>query len=140
MNFDRNEVSLLKDQMHDFRAKAKLWASPTRIAAQTEAKILLTKVDAVYNQIATLESNNLAGQRQIRSLQDAKRDLQAQMGLMVPLSDIHAAKAESSRLRESIEAMDQRNRLLNGEIDKLNSTIQVCKALGLGFPRWWLSW
>jgi peptidoglycan hydrolase CwlO-like protein len=92
-------------------------------------KILLTKVDAVYNQIATLESNNLAGQRQIRALQDAKRDLQAQLGLMVPVSDISAAKAESGRLRETVDALNQKIRSLQGEIEKLNSTVQVCGTL-----------
>ena len=100
-------------------------------------KILLTKVDAVYNQIATLESNNLAGQRQIRALQDAKRDLQAQLGLMVPVSDISAAKAESGRLRETVDALNQKIRSLQGEIEKLTSTVQVCSALSpavLVFP------
>ncbi len=88
-------------------------------------KILLTKVDAVYNQIATLESSNLAGQRQIRALQDAKRDLQAQLGLMVPMSEMNAAKAESGRLRETIDTLNQKIRSLQGEMEKLNSTMQV---------------
>ena len=130
----RSEAAQLRDQLHDFRAKAKLWASPTRIAAQTEAKILLTKVDAVYNQIAQLESSHLAGQRQVRALQDARRELQAQLGLMVPVSDLNAAKAESGRLRDTVDALNQKMRSLQAEIDKLSSTVQVRRGRSPAAP------
>ena len=129
LGLDRNEVVQLKDQLHDFMALAMKWASSTRIAAQTEAKILLTKVETLYSMIAKIESNSLAGQSQIKALQDKTRDLQAQMGLMVPVSEINAAKAESDRFRETIDTLNQKNISLQGEIEKLTCSAQVCSAL-----------
>jgi hypothetical protein len=137
----RNEAVHLADQLHDLKAKAKLWATPTRMAAHAEAKILLTKVDAVQNQISLLESNSILAQKQIKALQDSKRELQAQMGLMVPLSDLNASQSEAGKLREAIN--DLRRQLLSkqGEIDTLTNTMQACRRMQRRFFhfRLWLS-
>ena len=121
----RNEVVQLKDQLHDFKAKAKLWASPTRMAAHAEVKILLTKVDAVQNQIAALEAGSALSQKQIKALQDARLELLARMGEMVPLAELSAAKSEASKLRETIGDLNKQLLSKQGDVDKHVATIQV---------------
>jgi hypothetical protein len=47
------------------------------------------------------------------------------MGLMVPESDLNAAKAESGRLSETISTLNQKVSSLQEEIDKLTCSAQV---------------
>jgi predicted nucleic acid-binding Zn-ribbon protein len=110
--------------MAELKGQVKLWATQTKIASQTDVRILLTKVDAAFNQIAHLERSLVDAQKQIKSLSAGKENLQAQMGQMVPLSDLHAAKAETSKLRETNDALHQQLRSVQSEVEKLTSTIQ----------------
>ena len=107
------------------RSKMKLWTAESRIFAQTDTKILLTKVDSLSRQVSESEGIFSELQKQIRGMQAGKLDLQAQMGLMVPVSDLHAAKAETSKLRETNDGLSQLLRSTQGEVEKLSSTIQV---------------
>jgi seryl-tRNA synthetase len=96
-----------------------------KLEAQSEVKILLTKVDAAYNQIAQLDKSLSEAHRQIKALNAGKQDLAAQMGLMVPVSELHAAKAESSKLRETIDGLKQKLRETQDETVQHAGTIQV---------------
>ena len=116
-------------QLEDLKAKGRFWAAQTRISSETEVKILLTKVDAAYNQIAQLERSLGDAHRHIEGLNSGKRDLLSRMGLMVPVSELHAAKAESSKLRETIDELKEKLRSAQDEIDQQQGTIQVCTRL-----------
>ena len=120
---NRSEIAVLTEKLADLKGKTKLWAAQAKIASQTDVKILLTKVDAVYNQIAHLERSLVDAQKQIKALHASKLDLQAQMGLMVPVSDLHAAKAETSKLRETNDGLSKLLQSTQGEVEKLGSTI-----------------
>ena len=103
----------------------KNWILQSRASFGAEVKILATKAGAAFNQIAQLEKALVDAQKQIKALHASKLDLQAQMGLMVPVSDLHAAKAETSKLRETNDGLSQLLRSTQGEVEKLSSTIQV---------------
>ncbi len=118
-------------QIEDLKSKSKFWATQTRISSETEIKILLTKVDAAFNQIAQLDKNLAEAHRHIDGLNSGKRDLLSRMGLMVPVSELHAAKAESSKLLETIDGLKQKLRESQGQVEDLNSTIQVCSPADL---------
>ncbi len=105
--FGRRETALLKDQLHELKASAKTWASATRSAAQTETKLLLTKVESACCKIAVIEGSCLAEKSRIKALQDRCKDLQARLDHMVPVSDMQAAKAESGRLRATNGTLNQ---------------------------------
>ncbi len=109
----------------DLKAKAKHWIAESRIASSAEVKIILTKVDAAFNQIAQLDKSLAEAHKQIKALNAGKRDLMAQMGLMVPVSELHAAKAESSKLRETIDGLSQLLRSTQAEAEKQSSAVQV---------------
>ena len=55
----------------------------------------------------------------------------AQMGLMVPVSELHAAKAESSKLRETIDGLSQLLRSTQAEAEKQSSAVQVLPSARL---------
>ncbi len=114
-------------QLEDLKAKSKFWAMQTRIASETEIKILLTKVDAAYNQIAQLERSLGDAHKHIEGLHSGKRDLLSRMGLMVPVSELNAAKSESSKLRETIDELKQALRESQGQVEDLNSKMQVAR-------------
>ncbi len=115
----------LREQLIDLKAKAKHWIAQSRMTSSAEVKILLTKVDAAYNQIAQLERSLGDAHKQIKGLHSGKRDLMAQMGLMVPVSELHAAKAESSKLRETIDGLSQLLRSTQAEAEKQSAAMQV---------------
>jgi hypothetical protein len=115
--------------LEELKGKAKLWTAQTRIANGTEVKILLTKVDAVCNQVAQLEKGAEESLKRVAALKASKLDLQAQMGLMVPVSELHAARAEAGRLREANDGLNQQLRAAQAEAEKLGSTIQACYCL-----------
>jgi hypothetical protein len=125
----RNEAAVLAERIVDLKTKVKLWGAQMRLEAQSEIKILLTKVDAAYNQIAQLEWSLGEAHRHIEGLHSGKRDLLSRMGLMVPVSELHAAKAESSKLRENIDELKQTLRTAQGEIEQQAGTIKVCPSL-----------
>ena len=118
-------MAQLQSNMQELKGKVKFWVAQTRTVSNTEVKILLTKVDAVCNQMDQLEKGAEDSRKQIAALKASKLDLQAQMGLMVPVSDLHAAKAETSKLRETNDGLSQLLRSTQGEVEKLSSTVQV---------------
>jgi hypothetical protein len=121
----RNEAAVLAERIVDLKTKVKLWGAQTKLEAQSEIKILLTKVDAAYNQIAQLDKSLAEAHKQIKALNAGKQDLVSQMGLMVPVSELHAAKAESSKLRETIDGLRQKLRTTQDEVVQHADTIQV---------------
>ena len=125
----RSEAAKLQEQLHDLKAKTKVWAAQSKSSSQAEIKIILTKVDAAFTQIAHLERSLADAQKQIKLLQASKLDLQAQMGLMVPVSELHAARAEAGRLREANDGLNQQLRAAQAEAEKLGSTIQAYYCL-----------
>ena len=108
----------------------KLWAAQTKISAQTDVKILLTKVDATNNQIAQLERSLADAHKQIKTLHAAKQDLHAQLWQMVHVSELHAARTETSKVREAHDGLGQQLRSTQGEVDKLQNAIQVREQRG----------
>jgi peptidoglycan hydrolase CwlO-like protein len=119
---------VLAERIVDLKTKVKLWGTQTKLEAQSEIKILLTKVDAAYNQIAQLERSLGEAHKHIEGLNSGKRDLLSRMGLMVPVSELHAAKAESDKLREMIEELKKKLRETQDEIGQQAGTIQVCSC------------
>ena len=124
----RAESSLLVEQITDLRAKMKLWATESRIVASTDTKILLAKVDALSKETDQIGAASATLQQQIMGLNSGKRDLLSRMGLMVPVSELNAAKAESSKLRETIDELKQALRDAKGQAEDLNSKMQVRRS------------
>ena len=58
-------------------------------------------------------------------LNDQLHSLHVRIGLMVPVSEMKAAKAEASRLSETIGTLKRNNILLQEEIEKLTCSAQV---------------
>ena len=127
MGLIRTECTQAMARLAEIQAKAKFWHAQTHIAAQTELRILLTKVDAVANQINQLEKSHHDARRQIVGLQDSRRDLQAQLAAMVPVSELQAARAEAGKLRE---LMDGLNQLLQAVRRKLRQKLLGLDATG----------
>jgi chromosome segregation ATPase len=121
----RAESSLLVEQITDLRAKMKFWVTESRIVASTDTKILLAKVDALSKETDQIGAASVTLQKHIEGLSSGKRDLLSRMGLMVPVSELHAAKAESSKLRETIDGLKETLRETRGQVEDLNSKMQV---------------
>jgi hypothetical protein len=115
----------LVEQLTDLRAKMKFWVTESRIVASTDTKILLAKVDALSRETDQIGLASSTLQKQILGLNSGKRDLLSRMGLMVPVSELHAAKAESSKLLETIDGLKQALRESQGQVEDLNSKIKV---------------
>ena len=130
----RAESALLVEQITDLRAKMKFWATESRIVASTDTKILLAKVDALSKETDQIGIASSTLQKQILGLNSGKRDLLSRMGLMVPVSVLNAAKAESDKLREMIEELKNKLREAQGQVEDRNSKIQVralpCSSAG----------
>jgi hypothetical protein len=121
----RGEAATLKEQLHELKARVKLLVSQTHVALGAEVKILLTKVDAAYGQIAQLEQGLTAAHSHIGNLQAGKRALLERIGLTVPASELDAAKAESGKLRGANDELSKALHSTQAELEQLRSTLKA---------------
>ena len=124
----RGESAGLKESLHELKARVKLWVSQTHVSLGAEVKILLTKVDAAYGQIAQLERGLAAAHAQIEGLLAGRRDLLARLDASVPASELERAQAESGRLRAAGDALGQQLHAAQAELDQLRATLKVRRA------------
>ncbi len=103
----------------------KLWVSQTHVSLGAEIKILLTKVDAAYGQIAQLEKGLAEAHAQIDSLQAGKRDLLARLAQTVPASELARVQAESGGLRGAKDELGQLLHSTQAELEQLRATLKV---------------
>jgi hypothetical protein len=104
----------------------RLCAAEARIGAQTEARILLTKVDAMLREAQSVGADL---QAQVRGLHAGKQDLLSRLGRMAPAAELRAAKDDASALRAANESLDQQLRAARGEVGDLRAKLQVrCRA------------
>ena len=103
----------------------------TRLTSQAEIKILLTKVDAVYKQIAQLERAHGEAQDQIQALEVTKRNHQRKLGSMVPCTDLDSAKVDLAQKAETVNGLHKRLQEAQEEIDRLTRAMQVRDAVRL---------
>ncbi len=125
----RKETAALQDQMAELQLKVKALAVQTRLASQAEIKILLTKVDAVYNQIGPLERAHGEAQQQIQTLEMTKRSHQKKLGSMVPCTDLEVAQGDLAQKADLVNSLHKRIQESQEEIDKLTRAMQVCSAV-----------
>jgi hypothetical protein len=118
----RAESARLTEQLADFRARMRLCAAEARIGAQTDARILLTKVDAMLREAQSVGADL---QAQVRGLHAGKQDLQSRLRLMAPAAELRASKADAGALREANESLGQQLRASRGEIEELRVMMQV---------------
>ena len=111
--------------MHELKARVKLWVSQTQVSLGAEIKILLTKVDAAYGQIAQLEKGLVSAHKQIGGLLAGKRDLLARLAETVHASELERAQAESGRLRGASDELGQQLHSTQSELEQLRATLKV---------------
>jgi hypothetical protein len=121
----RKEAAALQEQCSELQLKLKALVVQARLASQAEIKILLTKVDAVYNQIAQLERAHGEAQQQIQTLELTKKSHQRKLGSMVPGTDLESAKGDLAQKAELINSLHKRLQESQEEIDKLTRAMQV---------------
>ena len=124
----RGQVAALTERLADMRSKMKLWAAESRIFVHTDAKILQAKVDALVRQVGESESVCAELQRQIRAAQASKQDLHAQLGQMVHVSELHAARTEAGRVQDAHDELAKLLRSTQAEAESLRSRLQVSPA------------
>jgi hypothetical protein len=117
--------------------KVKALMVQTRLTSQAEIKILLTKVDAVNNQIAQLERAHGEAQQQIQVLELTKRNHQKKLGSMVPGTDLESAQADLAHKSETVNGLHKRLQESQEEIDKLTRAMQVRNLLKFAGLRCW---
>jgi valyl-tRNA synthetase len=127
----RKETAALQEQLAELQLKVKALMVQTRLASQAEIKILLTKVDAVYNQIAQLERAHGEAQEQIQTLELTKRNHQKKLGSMVPGTDLEVAKGDLAQKADLVNSLHKRLQESQEEIDKLTRAMQVRGAVKL---------
>jgi hypothetical protein len=126
----RAEATLVVEQLAEFKSKMKLCAIESRILANTETRILLTKVDAVLREAQQV---GIDMQSQIQGLHMGNQELLSQMSTMVPVSQLHTSQAEASKLREDVTGLNQQLQRALVEIDDLKCSMQVCVSAELYF-------
>lgn len=124
----REETATLHGQMAELQLKVKAMVVHTRLTSQAETKILLSKVDAVYSQLAQLEKIIGVAYKEIEGLKLGKQDLLSILGEMVPVSELNAVKAESNKLQEAINKLKLAMSTAQDEIEQQAGTIQVCPS------------
>ena len=121
----RKETAALQEDLAELQSKLKVLVVQTRLTSQAEIKILLAKVDAVYSLITQLEENIREVCKQMEGLNSGKQDLLLRMSTMVPASELHTVKAESSKLQESRDELKLALRTARDELEQQACTIQV---------------
>lgn len=105
--------------------KLKTFVTQSKIAAQAEVKILLSKVDAVYNQISQLERSQQEAHNRISALELSHQSHRTKLGAMVPVEELDSHKEELSKKADAITELYERLRSSQEEIDKLKQKLQV---------------
>ncbi len=121
----RKETVVLQEQCSELQLKLKALMVQTRLTSQAEIKILLTKVDAVNNQIAQLERVHSEAQQQIQTLQLTKNTHQKKLGSMVPGAELESVKADLVEKSEMVNNLHKRLQESQEEIDKMTRAMQV---------------
>ena len=111
--------------MSELQLKAKALISQCRMAAKAEVKILLTKVDAVNNQIAELQRRHDEAHDRIAALEVSHQAHRARLGSMVPVESLDSHKEELSRKGDLIDDLHERLRASQEEIDGLKQCVQA---------------
>jgi chromosome segregation ATPase len=122
----RKECAHLQEKMTELQMKVKGFVAQSKITAAAEVKILLTKVDAVYNQIAQLERSQLENHKRISALEQNHQNQKKKLGAMVPAEQLDSHKEELSKKESAMNEMYERLRVSQEEIDKLKQKLQVC--------------
>ena len=107
------------------KSEAKLWASQLKISGKAEVRILLAEVDSIKRDLTHMGASCFDLQRQVKGLQESRRDMLAQMHSMVPLSELENAKAEAAMLLDIVEGLKRDAETARQEKANLASTMQV---------------
>jgi hypothetical protein len=113
------------------RAEAKLWGSHLKIAQRGDIQILLAEADAIKRDLSHMEAVCLGLQRQVKGLQDSRRDALAQMQSMVPRAELQNAQADAGALRDSVAGLQREAAAAQQEKERLVATMQVATAYPL---------
>ncbi len=121
----RNEAQFLSEKIVDIQAKAKLWCTQTKLAAQSELQAMRLKVDNALDQVSRLKMYLANSNKLMEVLHSTKRDLKLQLGLMVPMSDFQASKEEANKLREDNGRLEQQLLAVKGEVEDYKCKLEV---------------
>ncbi len=86
---------------------------------------MLAEVDSIKRDLTHMDAVCLDLQKQVRGLQDSRRDMLAQMHSMVPRSDLQSAQAEAAMLLGTVEGLQRAAEDALQEKAELVSTMQV---------------
>ena len=103
----------------------KLCVTELRILANSDIRILLTKLEALLREEHQVGINMQSQQSQIQGLHLAKQELLSLLGSMVPYSELHSSQAEASKLRDEVKGLNQLLQRAHVEMDNLKCTMQV---------------
>ncbi len=108
---------------------SKAWATQTRKIVGEEQQALLSRLDALENEVIESESGRHRLRSHVSALQDWKRKLEASLAQMVPRSELAVEKAEASQRLSAaaarISELHDALVALKQEKDQLVATMQV---------------
>jgi hypothetical protein len=107
------------------KADAKLWGSHLKIAQRGDIQILLAEADSIKRDLTHMEAACFDLQKQVKGLQESRRELLAQMHQMVPRSDLLNAQAEVATLRASIVGLQREAAAAQQDKERLVTIMQV---------------
>jgi hypothetical protein len=107
------------------KAEVKLWASQLKISGNAEVKILLAEVDSIKRDLTNIDAACFDLQKQVKGLQDSRREMLAQVHNMVPRLELENAQAEVAMLLGTVKGMQRDAEAALQEKIKLVSSLQV---------------
>jgi hypothetical protein len=127
----RKSTSELRELLCRVKAEAKLWSSHLKIAQRGDVAILLAEADSIKRDLAHMDAACAGLQRQVRGLQDSRREMLAQMQGMVPRSELEGCQAEAAMLRGSVAGLQREAAAAQQERERLVSAMQVTACLAV---------
>jgi hypothetical protein len=121
----RTSAAAQGELIYRVKAEVKLWASQLRISGKAEVRILLAEVDSIKRDLTHVEAACFDLQKQVKGLQDSRRDMLAQIDDMVPRLELENSQAKTVMLLDAVERLQSDAETFQQEKTNLVSTMQV---------------
>lgn len=115
----------LGDLLYRVKTEARLWGTQLKISGKGEIQILLAEVDSIKRDLTHMEAACFDLQKQVKGLQESRRELLAQMHQMVPQSDLLNAQAEVATLRTTVDKLQREAAAAQQDKERLVTIMQV---------------
>ena len=124
----RTNCTRLGELLFSVKTSTKLLASQLRIEGKGEVQTLLAEVDSIKREVAQWEGTCWDLQQQVKLLQGCRSEMLAEMGRMVPQSELDSAREEAVRLRKELVGLQNEAASAQHERECLVSMMQVIVA------------